>query len=51
MAAKAAGECAHALARDDALYEPWDMSPRDRELATKFIKLMQGIILFIHRFI
>ncbi|CAG5033343.1 unnamed protein product [Parnassius apollo] len=45
MAAKAAGECAHAaLARDEALYEPWDMSPRERDLATKYIKLIQGRI-------
>ncbi|KAG6447655.1 hypothetical protein O3G_MSEX005120 [Manduca sexta] len=42
MAAKAAAECAHA--RDDSVYEPWDMTPREKELATKFIKLMQGRI-------
>ncbi|XP_049875978.1 kinesin-like protein unc-104 isoform X8 [Pectinophora gossypiella] len=41
MAAKAASECAHA-ARDEAVYEPWDMTPRERELATKYIKLIQG---------
>ncbi|CAH0720429.1 unnamed protein product, partial [Brenthis ino] len=43
MAAKAAkaAECAHAR---DELYEPWDMSPRERELATKYIKLIQGRI-------
>ncbi|XP_068617995.1 kinesin-like protein unc-104 [Battus philenor] len=49
MAAKAAGECAHAGAnagapRDESLYEPWDMSTRERELATKYIKLIQGRI-------
>lgn len=38
MAAKAAAECA----RDDSLYEPWDMSTREKELATKYIKLIQG---------
>ncbi|CAG9130602.1 unnamed protein product [Plutella xylostella] len=43
MAAKAAAECGH-TPRDDALYEPWDMSPRERELATKFLKLIQGRI-------
>ncbi|XP_026495906.2 kinesin-like protein unc-104 isoform X16 [Vanessa tameamea] len=42
MAAKAASECAYA--RDDAVYEPWDMSPRERDLASKFIKLIQGRI-------
>ncbi|XP_073962164.1 kinesin family member unc-104 isoform X3 [Choristoneura fumiferana] len=42
MAAKAAAECAHA--RDDALYEPWEMTTRERELATKFLKLIQGRI-------
>ncbi|KAG6463634.1 hypothetical protein O3G_MSEX013986 [Manduca sexta] len=42
MAAKAAAECAHA--RDDSVYEPWDMTPREKELATKFVKLMQGRI-------
>lgn len=41
MAAKAAkaAECAHAR---DELYEPWEMSPREKELATKYIKLIQG---------
>lgn len=41
MAAKAASECAHAQ-RDESVYEPWDMTPRERELATKYIKLIQG---------
>lgn len=40
MAAKAAAECA----RDESVYEPWDMSPREKELATKYIKLIQGRI-------
>ncbi|XP_021203751.2 kinesin-like protein unc-104 isoform X1 [Bombyx mori] len=40
MAAKAAAEGG----RDEPVYEPWDMSPKERELATKFIKLMQGRI-------
>ncbi|KAL0871022.1 hypothetical protein ABMA27_004836 [Loxostege sticticalis] len=43
MAAKAASECAHAQ-RDESVYEPWDMTPRERELATKYIKLIQGRI-------
>lgn len=38
MAAKAAAECA----RDESVYEPWEMSPREKELATKYIKLIQG---------
>ncbi|KAF9788872.1 hypothetical protein SFRURICE_018448, partial [Spodoptera frugiperda] len=37
MAAKAAAECA----RDESVYEPWEMSPREKELATKYIKLIQ----------
>ncbi|XP_063625923.1 kinesin-like protein unc-104 [Cydia splendana] len=41
MAAKAAAE---QHARDESLYEPWDMTPRERELATKFLKLIQGRI-------
>ncbi|XP_061718950.1 kinesin-like protein unc-104 isoform X4 [Cydia pomonella] len=41
MAAKAAAE---QHARDEALYEPWDMAPQERELATKFLKLIQGRI-------
>ncbi|XP_041982439.1 kinesin-like protein unc-104 isoform X5 [Aricia agestis] len=41
MAAKAAAECGHA--RED-VYEPWEMTPRERELATKYIKLIQGRI-------
>ncbi|XP_075980843.1 kinesin family member unc-104 isoform X11 [Anticarsia gemmatalis] len=40
MAAKAAAECG----RDESVYEPWDMSPRERDLATKYIKLIQGRI-------
>ncbi|CAB3253143.1 unnamed protein product [Arctia plantaginis] len=40
MAAKAAAECA----RDESVYEPWEMTPRERELATKYAKLMQGRI-------
>nr|XP_049706340.1 kinesin-like protein unc-104 isoform X4 [Helicoverpa armigera] len=40
MAAKAASESA----RDESLYEPWDMTPREKELATKYIKLIQGRI-------
>uniref|UniRef100_A0A2H1WUC8 Kinesin-like protein unc-104 n=1 Tax=Spodoptera frugiperda TaxID=7108 RepID=A0A2H1WUC8_SPOFR len=40
MAAKAAAECA----RDESVYEPWEMSPREKELATKYIKLIQGRI-------
>ncbi|CAG4951592.1 unnamed protein product [Colias eurytheme] len=38
MAAKAASESAHELP------ERWDMTPRERELATKFVKLIQGRI-------
>lgn len=38
MAAKAAAE----NARDESVYEPWEMTPRERELATKYAKLMQG---------
>ncbi|XP_047992660.1 kinesin-like protein unc-104 isoform X3 [Leguminivora glycinivorella] len=41
MAAKAAAE---QHARDESLYEPWEMTPRERELATKFLKLIQGRI-------
>ncbi|KAJ8714932.1 hypothetical protein PYW08_004913 [Mythimna loreyi] len=40
MAAKAAAECA----RDESVYEPWDMTTREKELATKYIKLIQGRI-------
>ncbi|KAJ0174763.1 hypothetical protein K1T71_009871 [Dendrolimus kikuchii] len=43
MAAKAASECAHAQ-RDESVYEPWEMAPREKELATKYIKLIQGRI-------
>lgn len=39
MAAKAASEGAH---RDDAVYEPRELSARERDLAAKFIKLIQG---------
>ncbi|XP_047521672.1 kinesin-like protein unc-104 isoform X4 [Pieris napi] len=42
MAAKAASECAHT--RDESLYEPWEMSPKEKELTTKYIKLIQGRI-------
>ncbi|CAG9564965.1 unnamed protein product [Danaus chrysippus] len=42
MAAKAASDCAHL--RDEAVYEPWEMTPRERELATKYIKLIQARI-------
>ncbi|CAK1555892.1 unnamed protein product [Leptosia nina] len=42
MAAKAASECAHA--RDEALYEPWEMTQKEKELTTKYIKLIQGRI-------
>lgn len=42
MAAKAASDCAHL--RDEAVYEPWEMTPRERELATKYIKLIQGTL-------
>ncbi|XP_045774783.1 kinesin-like protein unc-104 isoform X7 [Maniola jurtina] len=42
MAAKAASECAHA--RDESVYEPWEMSPREKEVASKFLKLIQGRI-------
>ncbi|XP_038222793.1 kinesin-like protein unc-104 isoform X5 [Zerene cesonia] len=38
MAAKAASESAHEPP------ERWDMTPRERELATKFVKLIQGRI-------
>ncbi|XP_063537383.1 kinesin-like protein unc-104 isoform X4 [Cydia strobilella] len=41
MAAKAAAE---QHARDESLYEPWDMTPPERDLATKFLKLIQGRI-------
>lgn len=41
MAAKAAAECAHAT-RDESVYEPWEMTPREKEVATKYIKLIQG---------
>ncbi|CAH2043364.1 unnamed protein product, partial [Iphiclides podalirius] len=45
MAAKAAGECAHAAPpRDDSVYEPWEMSQRERDLAAKYIRLIQGRI-------
>ncbi|XP_045537254.1 kinesin-like protein unc-104 [Papilio machaon] len=58
MAAKAAGECAHGghgghgahgghaphVQHADDVYEPWEMTPRERELATKYIKLIQGRI-------
>ncbi|CAG9788601.1 unnamed protein product [Diatraea saccharalis] len=40
MAAKAASECAHAQ-RDDSVYEPWDMTPREKELSLKYVKLIQ----------
>lgn len=45
MAAKAAGECAGAGngARDETLYEPWEMTARERELGSKFLKLIQGM--------
>ncbi|XP_028158332.1 kinesin-like protein unc-104 isoform X2 [Ostrinia furnacalis] len=43
MAAKAAAECAHAP-RDESAHQPWEMTPRERELATKYIKLIQGRI-------
>ncbi|XP_026321724.1 kinesin-like protein unc-104 isoform X4 [Hyposmocoma kahamanoa] len=43
MAAKAAAECAHAT-RDESVYEPWEMTPREKEVATKYIKLIQGRI-------
>ncbi|XP_045488777.1 kinesin-like protein unc-104 isoform X10 [Pieris rapae] len=42
MAAKAASECTHT--RDESLYEPWEMSPKEKELTTKYIKLIQGRI-------
>ncbi|XP_039756147.1 kinesin-like protein unc-104 isoform X8 [Pararge aegeria] len=42
MAAKAASECAHT--RDESVYEPWEMSPREKEISTKFLKLIQGRI-------
>ncbi|KPJ15600.1 Kinesin-like protein KIF1B [Papilio machaon] len=53
MAAKAAGECAHGghgahgghaphVQHADDVYEPWEMTPRERELATKYIKLIQA---------
>lgn len=29
---------------DPKVYEPWDMSPRERELALKYIQLIQGCI-------
>lgn len=41
MAAKAAGEYG---TRDESLYQPWEMSPRERDLATKYVKLIQGRI-------
>jgi hypothetical protein len=41
MAAKAASECAHAQ-RDESVYEPWEMTPREKEIALKYIKLIQG---------
>ncbi|XP_063365767.1 kinesin-like protein unc-104 [Cydia amplana] len=41
MAAKAASE---QHARDESLYEPWDMTARERELSAKFLKLIQGRI-------
>ncbi|VVC97408.1 unnamed protein product [Leptidea sinapis] len=41
-AAKAASDCAQH--REDSIYEPWDMTPKEKELATKFIKIMQGRI-------
>ncbi|XP_026747761.1 kinesin-like protein unc-104 isoform X4 [Trichoplusia ni] len=40
MAAKAAADSA----RDESLYEPWEMTAREKELATKYIKLIQGRI-------
>ncbi|XP_052743331.1 kinesin-like protein unc-104 isoform X6 [Bicyclus anynana] len=42
MAAKAASECAHT--RDESVYEPWEMSPREKEISLKFLKLIQGRI-------
>lgn len=39
MAAKAAAEGAH---RDDAVHEPRELSARERDLAAKYIKLIQG---------
>ncbi|CAH2983992.1 unnamed protein product [Chilo suppressalis] len=43
MAAKAASECAHAP-RDESVYEPWEMTAREKALALKYVKLIQGRI-------
>lgn len=48
MAAKAASECsAHAPPRDQSLYEPWEMTPRERDVANKYVKLLQGTYVVI----
>ncbi|GBP28430.1 Kinesin-like protein KIF1B [Eumeta japonica] len=44
MAAKAASECGAHATRDESVYEPWEMTSLEKELATKYIKLIQGRI-------
>lgn len=41
---------AHAHAHSDDVYEPWEMTPREKELAAKYVKLIQGSFLYTNKF-